>query len=105
MNYDLQLQRDYSTSPSSLYFWILASSYIYYCDNATPLLSDGCFDWACKTLLERFDEIPEHSKLKGLITEDGLRAGSFYNILSNHYPLWMVRMAQEMSKGLDKGVA
>lgn len=100
-NYDTQARENYKKSPKSVYFWLLASSYLYYHEPHRPsLLSDEVFDKMCKHLLENYDTIPKHSKLAHLITKDNLQCGSFYNILQHEYPVWLVRMAQEMSDKL-----
>ncbi|QCQ57907.1 hypothetical protein Barba22A_gp056 [Rheinheimera phage vB_RspM_Barba22A] len=101
MNYDQQAREDYRSSPKSIYFWLLAASYLYYHEpHRTPLLSDACFDKMCKYLLSNFDTLSKHSKLSHLVTQSHLQAGSFYDILDNDYPVWLVRMAQYMSDRL-----
>lgn len=103
MNYDQQARQDFKSNPKSIYYWILAASYLYYFKpDMTPLLSDETFDRMCKTLLDRYDSIPPHSMLAHLINKDQLQAGSFYDILDNQYPLWLTRMAEDMSVRLDK---
>ena len=101
INYDQQAREDYKASPSSIYYWLIASSSIYYisCD-MTPLLSDECFDKMCKHLLNSYENIPKHSKLHHLVTKENLESGSFYNLISTDYPLWLARMAQDMSNKL-----
>lgn len=102
MNYDQKAREDYKLNPKSIYYWLLASSFLYYNQpDSTPLLGDECFDRMCKHLLANFDKIPKHSKLSHLITESHLQAGSFYDILANDYPVWLVRMAQQMSNELN----
>lgn len=101
MNYDQKARRDYKESPKSIYFWLLGASYLYYHEpHRTPLLSDECFDKMCKHLLDNIETIPKHSKLSDLVTPSHLQAGSFYDILDNQYPVWLVRMVQGMSDRL-----
>ena len=101
INYDQQAREDYKASPSSIYYWVLASSAIYYLNaEMTPLLSDECFDKMCLHLLNNYDSIPKHSMLHHLVTKDNLQSGSFYNLLDIHYPMWLVRIAQDMSNKL-----
>jgi hypothetical protein len=102
MTYDNKARQDYKDSNKSIYFWLLCSSYLYYNEpDRESLLSDECFDKMCKHLLDNYDTHPKHSKLHHLITKDNLQAGSFYNILSNDYPVWLVRMAQDLSYKLE----
>lgn len=101
INYDQQARDDFKQNQKSIYFWLLAASYLYYHEpDRTPLLSDECFDKMCKHLLANIDVIPKHSKLARLVTSSHLQAGSFYDILSNDYPVWLVRMAQSFSDKL-----
>ena len=102
-NYDEKARRDFKENPKSIYYWILAASYLYYFSpDRTPLLSDECFDRMCRALLDRYDSIPQHSMLAHLVSKEQLQAGSFYDILDNQYPLWLTRMAVDMSIQLDK---
>lgn len=103
MNYDQQARQDFKENPKSIYYWLLSASYLYYFKpDMTPLLSDETFDRMCKTLLDRYDSIPPHSMLAHLVSKEQLQAGSFYDILDNQYPLWLTRMAVDMSMRLDK---
>lgn len=105
MNYDQQARDDFKESPKSIHFWLLAASYLYYFSpDRTPLLSDETFDRMCKVLLDRYDSIPQHSMLAYLVSKEQLQAGSFYDILDNQYPLWLTRMAVDMSTQLDKQI-
>lgn len=105
MNYDQKAREDFKSSPKSIYYWLLSASYLYYFKpDTTPLLSDTTFDRMCQALLERYDSIPPHSKLAHLVSKEQLQAGSFYDILDNQYPLWLTRMAEDMSKQLDKQI-
>ena len=100
-NYDAKFKQDFKASKKSCYFWLLAASYNYYiAQDSTPLLSDELFDKACKWLLENYDSV-QHSKLVHLVDKESLQAGSFYHILDNQYPQWLVRMAQELTRKLD----
>ena len=99
--YDTQAREDYKQSKKSIYFWLLASSAIYYlCPHKNPLLSDETFDKMCRHLLDNYDTHPKHRMLHHLVTKDSLAAGSFYNLQEIDYPVWLVRMAQDMSDKL-----
>lgn len=101
MNHDQQARIDFKASPKSVYFWLLASSAVYYLyPSKSSLLSDDVFDNMCKWLLDNYDTCPKHSKLAHLVTKENLIAGSFYNIRETEYPLWLVRMACYMSDKL-----
>ena len=57
--------------------WYLMTSYLYY-EKDESIVSDGDYDWMCKELLERWEEISHwHKKF---IDRDGLSAGSGYAI-------------------------
>lgn len=101
MNHDQEAREDFKASAKSVYFWLLASSAVYYLyPSKASLLSDHCFDKMCKWLLDNYDSCPKHSKLSHLVTKENLVAGSFYNIRDTEYPLWLVRMACDMSDKL-----
>lgn len=100
-NYDQQAREDFKASAKSVYFWLLASSCVYYLfPSKTSLLSDECFDKICKWLLDNYESCPKHSKLAHLVTKENLIAGSFYNIRDTEYPLWLVRMSCDLSDKL-----
>lgn len=65
-------------SPNLLYTRYLMSSYLYYNDFPVLPYSDCQFDWICRELLERWDEVDHYHKY--LCDEETLRAGTGFNI-------------------------
>ena len=65
-------------TPNLLYVRYLMSSYLYY--NSYPIIpyTDYQFDWLCKELLNRWDEVDHIHKY--LTTEEDLKAGTGFAI-------------------------
>ena len=104
-NHDSTARKLIAKAPKSIYFWIVAASYVYYHRPEYPfLLSDVYFDRLCKHLLDNRAEIGEHSHLGELVTNSHLTAGTLYDILAMNYPLWLVRMAEDLVNELEDKV-
>lgn len=71
----------------------LMSSYLYY-EKDTHYISDGCYDWLCKFLIEHWDEI-EH-RHKYIIEHDALTAGTGFYI--KEYPSIVKGASKEIMK-------
>jgi hypothetical protein len=96
--FDQKALSDFEKEPKSAYFWILASSYLYYYrPQLKPILSDTTFDLLCKKLLDVRDTV-HHSKLGMLISKEDLKAGSLYSLHWRRYPIGLVRMAENLSE-------
>lgn len=93
---DNKAREDFKSSHSSVFAWILMSSYSYYIQD-DPILSDGCFDKMCKYAYDHYDEL-EHRHTKRYVTKDALRAGTMYHIPLDAYPHWCIRMVSELRK-------
>ena len=75
--------------------WFLMASYLYYqCD--ISLLSDEKFDWMCKEMLFRWDNIEHYHK--HLISVEDLRAGTGFSI--SEYPGVVQGAATQICKQL-----
>ncbi len=64
-------------NPNMLVPWYLMASYMYY-EKDDPFLTDECFDWLCKELDEKWDEVDHWHK--DLVDRDALKAGTGYQI-------------------------
>lgn len=71
--------------------WLLKSAFLYYIRDTDSSISDYEFDSICKLLLENWQSV-DH-RLKYLITEDDLRAGTLYSLSSYRYPEQLKRLA------------
>jgi len=83
-------------SADANYTLIAAASYIYYRKpELTPIISDGIFDFICKSLLESgfACSIEDLS----FINADDLAAGSLYKYKSDTYPDWLKAHAIKLS--------
>lgn len=102
-NHDNLARKQIHKAPKTVYFWIVAASYVYYHRPEYPaLLSDPYFDSLCKWLLENRQGIGKHRHLGHLITEGHLTAGTLFDILAMDYPLWLVRMTEDLVNELEE---
>lgn len=89
--YDKAARETFKINPASAISWVLSASYAYYIRNVS-LLNDSTFDKMCRWLLDNLDKL-EHVN-HNLVTKDSLRAGTFYHLKENDYPL-RVRVSAE----------
>ena len=83
--------------------WYLMCAYAYYVQDE-PMTDDHSFDYLCRTLLENFDDLPDHPH-KHLITKDNLKAGTYLgeypNMLKDsvsHYKWFVLEWRHAPSK-------
>lgn len=75
--------------------WFLVTSFLYYRENVS-VISDEAFDWLCKQMVERWDEINhEH---KQFVSLDDLRAGTGYALDWARLPGRVYGTAGELKK-------
>lgn len=81
---------------------MLMASYLYYCRDLDPPLSDQDFDQICKLALDNWKKVKHPHKR--LIKRSNLEAGSLYNLVERKYPL-IVRGAALLWYDLQNGKA
>jgi NAD-dependent DNA ligase len=92
MNLDNQARKSYKESTSSVIYFIVLASYLYYIRDESAL-SDEVFDKLCKLVI---DKNIKHKLLSHLITDDRMRAGSLFDVKANQYPVFIVRDAETL---------
>lgn len=92
MNLDHLARQSYKDDPSSVIYWLIMSSYLYYI-RMESVLSDETFDKMCKLVL---DKNIKHSKLQYLVNDDRLRAGSFFDVKPTEYPDFIIEDAEKL---------
>ncbi len=92
MNLDNQARKAYKESASSVIYFIVLASYLYYIRDES-VLSDEVFDKLCKLVI---DKKIKHKLLSHLITDDRMSAGSLFDVKSNQYPMFIVKDAETL---------
>jgi|SRR5271157_516269 len=90
---DEQVKYLIEKNPSMTVPHYLMSSYLYYEEN-THYISDGCYDWLCKFMLEHWNEIKHYHK--HIIEYDVLKAGTGFYI--KEYPSIVKGAAKRLLK-------
>lgn len=92
MNLDNQARKAYKESASSVIYFIVLASYLYYIRDES-VLSDEVFDKLCKLVI---DKKIKHKLLSHLITDDRMRAGSLFDVKVTQYPEFIVKDAETL---------
>lgn len=90
-----QARKDFKINPASVFFYILAASYLYYI-RYHSIFEDHEFDKMCKYALDNYDSLNHIHK--HLVTTDMLKAGSCYNLSVDDYPNGVVRLAEDLMR-------
>lgn len=93
--YDRIARRVVAMSANMLVPWWLMASHAYY-DLDDPFLTDECYDWMCRELDARWDEV-EHFH-KHLIDRAALRAGTGYQ-LAGKMPMRIQNATRHLTRG------
>lgn len=89
-------------NPSMGVPWYLMTSYLYYIRiPAVNVISDECFDWMCKHLLEHWESV-EHPH-KWLITPADLIAGTGYSLTEDKLPSMVIGAAEALLREAASG--
>lgn len=88
-------RQDFKTTKNSVIGHYLIHSYLYYIRNIS-CIEDSDYDNMAKYILNNYDVL-EH-KLKHLITQDDLRAGTLYHLKESDYPEGLRRIADRIHR-------
>lgn len=92
MNLDHLARESYIDSPSSVVYWVVLASYIYYCKYES-ILSDEVFDKLCKLIL---DKKIKHKLLSHLVNDSRMSAGTLYDVKVTEYPDFIIEDAEKL---------
>lgn len=92
MNIDHIARKSYKESSSSVVYFVVLSSYLYYHKDES-ILSDETYDRMCKLIL---DKGITHKLLSHLITDDRLNAGSLFDVKAKQYPDFIFKDAEQL---------
>lgn len=88
-------------NPNRLVPAYLTASFLYYLHpEEEPIMSDELYDWVCKEIDDRWDEITHRHR--DVIVRDDLRAGTAFSLRVHDYPSMARMLALSMSRGLLK---